>query len=79
MLEFSDKFNRILIASKSCKKEDRSENNDLSTDVMDVVEPNPELPLNELDSTERNLNAMDTDTVSECEIIAKPEEAGGTI
>lgn len=77
-MEFSERFNQILISSKPCDKEDQSENNDSITDVMDVVESNPELPLNELDSTECNLIAMDTDTVPECEVIAKPEEAGGT-
>lgn len=68
-----------MISSKPCEKEDQSGNNDLNTDVMDVVESNPELPLNELDSSECNLISMDTDTGPECEVIAKPEEAGGTI
>lgn len=66
-----------MISSKPCGKEGQSENNDLNTDVMDVVESNPELPLNELDSSECNFIAMDTDTVTECEVITKPEEAGG--
>lgn len=78
-MEFSERFNQILISSKPCGKEDQSENNDLNTIVMDVVESNLELPFSELDSSECNLIAMDTDTVTECEVITKPEEAGGTL
>lgn len=76
VLEFSEEFDRILILTIPSKNEDESENIDSNIDVMDIVEPTPEPPLI---STECDLISMDTDTVSECEVIAKPEEAGGTI
>lgn len=64
--------------AKYCKKEDRSENEDLSGDMMDVIESAPTVQIIELDSS--NSISMDTYVEpEECEVIAKPEEAGGTI
>lgn len=59
----------LIFSLRRCKKKDQSEN-DETTPVLSIIE---------LDPTECNSMSMDTDTEPECEIITKPEEAGGTI
>lgn len=83
--DFVNKFeNKGLNASyniavpKYCKIEDLSSNDGLDTDAMDIIESTPELPTVDLSPDECHLISMDTDTIPECDVIAKPEEAGGT-
>lgn len=62
---------------KYCKIEDLSNNDGLDTDAMDIIESIPELPTVDLSPDECHLISMDTDIIPECDVIAKPEEAGG--
>lgn len=86
--DFMDKVNRAfkdtlgstdsLAITKCFKKEDCSENEDSNVNILDIIEPAPATQAIELDSS----NSISVHTYVEpdkCEVIAKPEEAGGTI
>jgi hypothetical protein len=86
--DFTDKVNRAfkdtlgstnsLAIAKCCKKEDCSEKEDLNVGKLDIIEPVLANQIIELNSS----NSISVDTLVEpdkCEVIAKPEEAGGTI
>lgn len=86
--DFMEKVNRAfkdtlgssnsLAIAKYCKREDKSENEDLSVGMTDVIEPAPATRKIELDSS-NSISMNKYIEQEECEVIAKPEEAGGTI
>jgi len=67
---YDPKTNKIL----KHHEETRSENDPVDMDISDSTESIPII----VDSTESNSISMDTDMEPNCEVIAKPEEAGGT-
>lgn len=93
--DFMDKVNNAFkesttVMSSKHKKVDQSDNNDLMTDNVDtemveVVEPNLALSRSRIktiqDPEEIKLIVTSRNTNSECdcEVIAKPEEAGGIV
>lgn len=78
------------VMSSKHKKVDQSDNNDLvtdnvDTDMVEVIEPTLALPKSRVktiqDPEEIKLIVISRNTNSECdcEVIAKPEEAGGIV
>lgn len=95
MSDFMEKVNHVfkestVFMSSKHKKVDQSDNNDLvtnnvDTDMVEVVEPTLALPKIKVktiqDPDEMKLIVINRNTNSECdcEVIAKPEEAGGIV
>lgn len=93
--DFMEKVNHVFkesttVMSSKHKKVDQSDNNDLvtdnvDTDMVEVVEPTLALPKSRIktiqDPEEMKLIVISRNTNSECdcEVIAKPEEAGGIL
>lgn len=71
----------IAISFEHCseEKEDQSDNDNSDMDVMEIIESTSPRSIIEQDSIECNSMSMDTDAEPECEVITKPEEAGGTL